>query len=75
MWDQQPSFRFAIDDNFWEKEAGIASQVFVAGGCEWYNYKKKTLCVFKNDIVVHFRLSRAQSLVISGPALSGCETF
>ncbi|KAJ4892168.1 TRAF-like family protein [Raphanus sativus] len=35
MWDQNPSSRFEID-NFSDKEAAIASRVFVAGGCEWY---------------------------------------
>ncbi|CAN7103199.1 unnamed protein product, partial [Brassica rapa subsp. narinosa] len=35
MWDQNPSFRFEID-NFSDKEAAIASNVFVAGRCEWY---------------------------------------
>ncbi|KAJ0258374.1 MATH/TRAF domain-containing protein [Hirschfeldia incana] len=35
MWDQNPSFRFEID-NFSDKEAAIASREFVAGGCEWY---------------------------------------
>ncbi|KAF3578184.1 hypothetical protein DY000_02028542 [Brassica cretica] len=35
MWDQNPSLRFEID-NFSNKEAAIASKIFVAGRCEWY---------------------------------------
>nr|VDC69578.1 unnamed protein product [Brassica rapa] len=35
MWDQKPSFTLEIG-NFSNKEAVIASNVFEAGGCEWY---------------------------------------
>ncbi|CAH2058358.1 unnamed protein product [Thlaspi arvense] len=35
MWNQKPSFRFEIE-NFSEKENGVASHIFVSGGCEWF---------------------------------------
>ncbi|CAH8389799.1 unnamed protein product [Eruca vesicaria subsp. sativa] len=35
MWNQKPSFRFAID-NLSEKEGVISSTIFKCGGCEWF---------------------------------------
>ncbi|KAH0924745.1 hypothetical protein HID58_017001 [Brassica napus] len=76
MWDQQPSFRFAIDDNFWEKEAGIASQVFVAGGCEWIpgwcfqNFPKKESLGVKFE---RLKTKRDQMMLMMGSRVQQVE--
>ncbi|CAH8355804.1 unnamed protein product [Eruca vesicaria subsp. sativa] len=62
MWNEKPSFTFEID-NFWEKEGGIPSHVFVADGCEWFlNIWPKGHRLIGDHLAAYLYVANQQSL-------------